>query len=369
MKKNLLNLLLCASILPCAVMADDYPTNTYINGGDPFTLTTMSFYNDDYGQNREFQLNTNEPVEIVTQNPIYEVNIGKADSAAYAMNIVIVNENNDTVYQSNSLFNNGELKTDVLKTAEMVSEPLVQYGVASDSAVVKGDSVYGYFNNAQVKYFDGKDTLLLGEPFSGTVVVPYISYGTVYNYKIVVGSDTTLYASQEKLDYDNYILVDSASVMKYNVGYSIVPTGDFAQCNRIAGNGTDFDYEHPFVVHIDYANQREYFNTGDLLMRGASNVLYPMFRDNEKLDKYSFSPNGYTFYINYYGTKTLQSRFGDLESIQLADIDKMTSGVSLIKAEQSAVNGPVYDLAGRKVVNLEAGRIYIQNGKKFMMAK
>ena len=29
-------------------------------------------------------------------------------------------------------------------------------------------------------------------------------------------------------------------------------------------------------------------------------------------------------------------------------------------------NGPIYDIMGRKVTNLESGKIYIQNGHKFV---
>jgi hypothetical protein len=61
------------------------------------------------------------------------------------------------------------------------------------------------------------------------------------------------------------------------------------------------------------------------------------------------------------------SKWAEYAGKIVGDLDKYTSiEQPTVETEESDANAPIYDLTGRKVKELQPGKIYVRKGKKFI---
>lgn len=94
---------------------------------------------------------------------------------------------------------------------------------------------------------------------------------------------------------------------------------------------------------------------------------------NTSVDGYTSAPSQISYTFPDEVCKSFTFTFSEAQACFMIALEvescNCTTSVNTIKAEEPDANAATYDILGRRVYNLEPGRIYLQNGKKFRIAK
>lgn len=360
MKKTLLSLIILAGFgFSAQALGVPQKGNTYINNSNIDVLVSdwYYWYNDMPTGTTKDTVRKGEKATVETYMPFLSLNT----EDTCAIQVTLIDSAGKTVNKTNILKLGKEIQQKTI-----VSDTITTYFydamiVKSDSVYLKGDTLYGVYEDVKGQNFFDGEKIPSDYTFSG--IVPLEVY---HNYYIYTAADD----EKEQYFYDNegesFVYGDKTLYYKGTKkklvwdDYDIITSKDFFTLNDSLYNEGIVEFNSIYHIaepyHL-YTNQLTHFPFKPIQL-SSDNPLFLEASD------YLFSPEGYTIIINGMDQTNLISKYG--RNVKIEDLGDFSS-TPLVPNEETKQNGITYDMFGKKVNELKKNQIYIQNGKKFMV--